>query len=124
MAISPPIVHAALLDIFPPMINGTLREHYLLLFGSAGAFALIAGFIGAWVGARLASRSALQRATQHGTGLEAGQVRQLAESVDAIALEVERIAEAQRFVAKVLVERHEAAPVPAPRREPSQITPH
>jgi hypothetical protein len=37
---------------------------------------------------------------------------QLQQSVDAIAVEVERIAEAQRFSAKLLAERSEASTVP------------
>lgn len=37
---------------------------------------------------------------------------QLQQSVDAIAVEVERIAEAQRFSAKLLAERSETATVP------------
>jgi hypothetical protein len=38
------------------------------------------------------------------------QLEQLQQSVDAIALEVERIAEAQRFSAKLLAERVESQP--------------
>jgi hypothetical protein len=61
---------------------------------------------------------------------------ELARSIDAIAVEVERISEAQRFVAKLLVERANttvsapavsAATVSAaamPRREPGVTTPH
>jgi hypothetical protein len=37
------------------------------------------------------------------------QLEQLQQSVDAIAVEVERIAEAQRFSAKLLAERHDPA---------------
>lgn len=37
---------------------------------------------------------------------------QLQQSVDAIAVEVERIAEAQRFSAKLLAERSETPPLP------------
>jgi hypothetical protein len=39
------------------------------------------------------------------------QLEQLQQSVDAIAVEVERIAEAQRFSAKLLAERAESAPI-------------
>ena len=61
----------------------------------------------------------------HVDAVTATQVRHFEESLDAIGLEVERMAEAQRFVAKVLVERQESLP-PAPRqrREPDHITPH
>ena len=113
------------MDIFPPLIHGTLREHYLLLFGSAGAFAMAAGFVGAWWGARRATRAAFRKLeATTAEALNAGQLRALLDSVEAIGLEVERVAEAQRFVAKVLVERNEAVPTPPSRREPNQITPH
>jgi hypothetical protein len=64
---------------------------------------------------------------------------ELARSIDAIALEIERISEAQRFAAKMLVERPINGPVSAatvavaaptvtaaaiPRREPGVTTPH
>ena len=57
------------------------------------------------------------------------EVGQLAQAMDAIAVEVERIAEGQRFVTKLLAERAaadraatERAALPAP--EPRVITPH
>jgi hypothetical protein len=28
------------MSVLPPLINGTLREHYVMLFGAAGTFAL------------------------------------------------------------------------------------
>jgi hypothetical protein len=54
-------------------------------------------------------------------------LQRIEEAVEAIALEVERIGEAQRFTTKLLVERQPDAvgPVAArPRREPGTITPH
>lgn len=113
------------MDIFPPLIHGTLREHYLLLFGSAGAFAMVAGFVGAWWGARRATRAAFRELeSTNASALNAEHVRALVANVEAIGLEVERVAEAQRFVARMLVERNDSAPSPPSRREPSQITPH
>jgi hypothetical protein len=50
-------------------------------------------------------------------------LHQLVDAVDAIALEVERISEAQRFSARLLAERQASAPPPS-RREPGVITPH
>jgi len=47
------------MHILPPLIHGTLRERYILLFGMAGSFAMVAGFVGAWIGARLAGRDAI-----------------------------------------------------------------
>ena len=49
-----------MLELFPAIWNGTLREHYLLLFSVAGSIALGAGFVGAWLGARFASRRMIQ----------------------------------------------------------------
>jgi hypothetical protein len=50
------------------------------------------------------------------------QLRHLAASMDAIAIEVERISENQRFTTKVLAER--AAAQDAPRLPTKSITPH
>jgi hypothetical protein len=115
--------------VFPPIFVGTLREHYLLLFGAAGAIATVTGFVGAWVGARMASRHAARTVVEELDGRRIGrpeleELRLLSQSVEAVAIEVERIAEAQRFVAKVLMERNEPKLPAAPRREVGQITPH
>jgi predicted ATPase len=113
------------MDIFPHLIHGTLREHYVLLFGAAGTVAIVAGFVGSWVGARFATRSAIRAAdAKNREAIDAGQIRDLANSLETIGLEVERIAEAQRFVAKVLVERRDMLPTPPARREANEITPH
>lgn len=50
------------------------------------------------------------------------QLQQLAVAVDAIALEVERIGEGQRFVTQLLAERDAAAPARAVRAAGSEIT--
>jgi hypothetical protein len=115
--------------VFPPLFVGTLREHYLILFGAAGAIATVAGFIGAWAGGRLAARGVARSAFRELEGRPAArmdleELRLLSQSVDAIAIEVERIAEAQRFVARVLVERGEPSIAAPPRRDIGHITPH
>lgn len=113
------------MDIFPRMINGTLREHYILLFGAASTVAVFTGFVGAWIGARWAMRSAIgQLEAKNRDALNGGQIRDLANSLETIGLEVERIAEAQRFVAKVLVERRDVLPPSPTRRDATEITPH
>ncbi|HEX3867151.1 MAG TPA: hypothetical protein VHV78_10370 [Gemmatimonadaceae bacterium] len=118
----------------PHIFFGTLRDHYLLLFGSAGAFALVAGllgaWLGAWLGARFGARAALGRSTSDTVAGLATQadVRALGDEFQALLIEVERIAEGQRFLAKVLAERNEpgtlAASMPRTRREAGTITPH
>jgi hypothetical protein len=104
----------------PPVINGTLREHYILLFASAGTFAMLVGFVGAWLGAKFGARRALKEARAHVLG-DASQVTQLQHSIDAIALEVERISEAQRFAARLADQRQ---PIAAQASQPRVITPH
>lgn len=52
-------------------------------------------------------------------------LQRLEEAVEAIAIEVERIGEAERFSAKLLSERRPAPDaLPSARREPGTITPH
>jgi len=114
----------------PHTLFGTLRDHYLLLFGAAGGFALVVGLLGAWLGARFGMRAALRRSVADNVvGLATqSDVRALGDDFQALLIEVERIAEGQRFVAKLLAERNDSlalAPQP-PRslRDPGTITPH
>ena len=113
------------MDIFPRLIHGTLREHYILLFGAASTIAVFTGFLGAWIGARWATRSAIaQLEARNRDALNGSHIRDLANSLETIGLEVERIAEAQRFVAKVLVERRDVLPPLPARRDAKETTPH
>ena len=111
-----------------PLIHGTLREHYILLFGSAGVFALgvggIAAWIGAYFGARRASRLLAAESQRDAARLAEERYTSLERGIEAIAIEVERISEAQRFTSRLLSERA-ASIAPAPlRREPGTVTPH
>jgi hypothetical protein len=119
-----------MLDLFPPIWNGTLREHYLLLFSAAGAFGLGFGLVGAWLGARFAAartarqivdalaRSEYQQASHQ-------RLADLSLAVDAMSVEIERLSEGQRYAAKLLTERAHPAPVELPQaRTPGTITPH
>jgi hypothetical protein len=112
----------------PHFLFGTLREHYVLLFALASGFGLTFGFIGAWIGARFGARTAMRQSATDTTSTIATRADILAanEELQALVLEVERIAEGQRFVAKLLAERTERPVFPAPvaRREPGEITPH
>ena len=115
--------------LFSPFFHGTPREYYLLLFGAAGAIALTCGFVGAWIGAFIGARRAARRTVlevvraQAPAEVSEARLTRLMDAVDAIALEVERISEAQRFSARLLAERH-APPPPVSHREPGAITPH
>ena len=107
----------------PPLFFGTLREHYVLLFGMASGFGLLFGFVGAWIGARLGRAAERRSLAYDDPGLGAlRQIPEIAGAVDALAVEVERLAESQRFIAKTLAERPAHA-IP-PRREIGQVTPH
>jgi hypothetical protein len=101
----------------------------MILFSMAGCIALFAGFVGAWIGARFAARGAartvlVEADARRVGGAELTELRQLTQSIEAIAIEVERIAEAQRFVARVLVERPDQKIASLVRREPGSTTPH
>ena len=116
---------------FPQIWNGTLRDHYLLLFSVAGAVALAAGIIGAWIGARFGARRLVRDVlaalpnSQQQQELAAMQMAQLSQAVDAMSIEIERLSEGQRYTAKLLTDRA-AAPRnnASPDRPVGQITPH
>jgi hypothetical protein len=69
------------------------------------------------------------RKTRTADAESAPQLQRIEQAIEAIAVEVERIGEAQRFSTKLLSERQpdaiaNRAAVPIPRREPGSITPH
>jgi hypothetical protein len=110
--------------VFPLHWNGTTREHYTLLFGAAGSIALVAGFVGSWIGAYVGARRAVRTAQLNApseAAISSAQLVQLAHALDAVALEVERISEGQRFATRVLSERALSAPA---RSDARSITPH
>lgn len=110
-------------DVLPRLIAGTTREHYLMLFGAAGTFALVVGFVAAWIGGRFGARSVLKQARAQALGEVSEQLGRMQQSVDVIALEVERISEAQRFAARIAAEPRQS-PAPAPQHSPRVVTPH
>lgn len=125
-------------SIFHSIFHGPLRERDAMMLLAAGGVALFVGSIGAWLGAHFGARRAVKRAFRDRIEIPSlvTEVRynELARSIDAIALEVERISEAQRFAAKLLVERaNTTAPAVTaptvstaaiPRREAGVTTPH
>ena len=116
-------------DLFPPVIHGTLREHYLLLLGAAGTLAMFTGLVGAWIGAYIGGRHGARRESSRATAgsspVAAAELAELRQAVEAMALEMERISEGHRFTARMLVER-----MPSPqaaghvRRDAGTATPH
>ena len=116
-----------MLDWFPRTIDGTLREHYLLLFGAAGAFSLAFGVAGAWIGAWLGSRKANRRALEELARANARELEArmtgVTQQLELVALEVERMSEGHRYMAKVLADRA-AGQLPPRRRDAGSATPH
>ena len=126
-------------SIFHTVFHGMRDRDAMMVLAAAGGMALFTGMFGAWVGAYFGSRRAVKKSFRDRIEIPSivTEVRydELARSIDAIALEVERISEAQRFAAKLLVERT-APTVPTqavnaptvataiPRLEQGITTPH
>jgi hypothetical protein len=128
-------------SIFHSIFHGTLRERDAILLVIAAGSALFVGGISAWIGAHFGARRAVRKAFREKIEIPSivTEVRydELSRSIDTVALEVERISEAQRYVAKLLAERLSvpsttatvALPAAAttqnlPRHEPGVTTPH
>ena len=114
---------------FPEVFFGTLRQHYIMLFTAAGGVALVAGFIGAWIGSHLAGRRSARAIANELAGevAAAPQIQQIMQAMDVLSVEVERVSESQRFVAKLLseqAERDRIAALPVRSRKAEHITPH
>jgi hypothetical protein len=116
------------MDFLPMHLMGTMREHYLLLFSAAGGIGLLAGFVGSWIGGYLGGRRAVRSAQLNApvTGESSRlQLEQLGQMVEAIAIEVERVSEGQRFTTRLLADRMPpAAPADIRPRGPDRTTPH
>lgn len=116
------------MDFLPMHFMGTMREHYVLLFSAAGGIGLLAGFIGSWIGGYIGARRAV-RSTQLNppalTNASQMQLTQLNQMVEAIAIEVERVAEGQRFTTRLLADRTPfVTPQDVRPRGPDLTTPH
>jgi hypothetical protein len=112
----------------PHILLGTLREHYVLLFGMAGGLAAVVGFVAAWAGAQFGARRASRMAAEEalkgaGFGMDRN-LGALVQAVDAIALEVERLSEGQRFTARLMAERSPMVGPPKQENPARVITPH
>jgi hypothetical protein len=133
-------------EIFHSVFHGMRDRDAAILVLAAGT-ALFIGSISAWLGSYFGARRAVKRAFRDRIEIPSivTEVRydELARSIDAIALEVERISEAQRFAAKLLVEQRNTsmsaptvsvptvsaptvatAAIPRRDREPGVTTPH
>lgn len=82
------------------------EEMIIVLVAMLGSFALLWGLgyaVFSWLKARR------QQVDPHAISLLQQQIAQVQMSVDAMALEVERVSEGQRFVTKLLAERGDPA---------------
>lgn len=116
-----------MLDFLPMHWMGTMREHYVLLFSAAGSIALVAGFVGSWIGGYVGARRAVRSAQLNApVSSEASRVQlaQLTQMVEAVAIEVERVAEGQRFTTRLLTDRVPMTPSDVRPRGPGVTTPH
>jgi hypothetical protein len=94
--------------------NDTAALVALSLFGALASLAFAINAIGkAWV-AR--GRDEATLANQTATPLVDARLARLEQAVDAIALEIERMSEAQRFTAELLSEQAHTVPAPAKRQ--------
>jgi hypothetical protein len=122
------------LQFWPELPEHALRKGVVSPGGSMGSDFVIAVvcWSAALIAANFATAIALVRARerirhleQGGRPLQPGGSERLEQAVEAIALEVERISEGQRFTTKLLAERRGATPEVEPRRAPDPITtPH
>jgi hypothetical protein len=94
-----------------------LRE--ILALASAGFFCSTVGFAALWIRAR--ERAA--RAESLLEGMRMMGARETMPAIDAIAEEVERIGEGQRYLTRLMAEQANRASMPAPRPS-GAITPH
>lgn len=116
------------MDFLPMHFMGTMREHYVLLFSAAGGIGLMAGFIGSWIGGYIGARRAVRSAQLNAPAASEAssvQLAQLGQMVEAIAIEVERVAEGQRFTTRLLADRMPlGSPADVRPRGPDLTTPH
>jgi hypothetical protein len=93
----------------------------LLALSSFGLFVSTIGFLVAWLRAR--DRATRAEAFLDGRTSLRSEPERLAPAIEAIAIEVERVGEAQRFLTRVLSERPPQSETTS-KRPSGSITPH
>jgi len=107
----------------PPAIDPRISNRIELERGAAiGGFLLLVPFVIVYA-RRLWHRGGPQ---QRNDIEESPRLQRMEQAIESIALEVERIGEAQRFTTKLLADRQPdaVARMAMPRKEPGTITPH
>jgi len=106
----------------PPAVDPFVANSIELTRGAAvGGFLLLVPFVIVY------ARRLWHRGTPHSIDLEnSPRLQRMEQAIESIALEVERIGEAQRFTTKLLADRQPdaVARMAIPRKEPGTITPH
>src|SRR5688500_2066547 len=96
-----------------------------VIAGIALGFGFVGACIGAYVGGRIGARRAVAAMRREPAMVGGAQMDELRNSLDAIAVEVERISEGQRFTARLVADRvAQSAPASLHRRDSGPITPH
>jgi len=105
----------------PPMDALTANRMELERGAAIGGFVLLVPFVIAYA-RRIWHRSGPQRVDLENSP----RLQRMEQAIESIAVEVERIGEAQRFTTKLLAERQPdaIARMAVPRKEPGTITPH
>jgi hypothetical protein len=116
-------------ELIHALLNAPIRDQLVVLAGATIALALGFGFVGASIGAyfggRIGARRAVAAMRREPAMLPGAEMNEVRNALDAIALEVERISEGQRFTARLVAERvGHGAGAPAPRHAPGSVTPH
>ena len=110
------------------LLNAPIRDQFVVLSVVAIVLALCVGFVGATFGAyfggRIGARRAIGLMQRNQSSLPAGELEQVRNALDAIAVEVERISEGQRFTARLINDRVNQGPPLPLRRDPGSVTPH
>jgi len=109
-------------------LRAGLVEPFVAIVAVVILLALGSGFIGGWIGAYFGGRIGARRAValmRREPALDAGpQLDDVRNSLDAIAVEVERISEGQRFAARLAADRLAQGAATGHRRDPGSVTPH
>lgn len=92
-----------------------------IVFGNITAMVLLYPLVRAWIRGR-ERRESVAAAVPAALPAEFGQrLERIEQAVESVAIEVERISESQRFQARVLAERLDAAPLALPTREARDV---
>ena len=88
---------------------------------SGGLFCTTVIFAGLWVRAR--ERAARAESFLEGVRMMGGRTESTNPAIDAMAVEIERIGEGQRFLTRVMSEQAQRGVAPS-SRQPGSVTPH